>query len=72
MQAPDPNPNFAFQSRCRVLEETLSKQRESAARLQKKLHFAVKEEERRLARQSRAFQDVCNRACQQNSLGDQQ
>ncbi|XP_075873578.1 centrosomal protein of 70 kDa isoform X2 [Nelusetta ayraudi] len=59
-------------SRCRVLEETLSKQRESAARLQKKLHFAVKEEERRLARQSRAFQDVCNRACQQNSLGDQQ
>ncbi|KAK9524321.1 hypothetical protein VZT92_018170 [Zoarces viviparus] len=58
--------------RCEVLEQKLSQQREEAAQLQRKLHFTVKEEERRSARQSRTFQHVCNKVSQQNSPADQQ
>ncbi|XP_031707560.1 centrosomal protein of 70 kDa isoform X1 [Anarrhichthys ocellatus] len=57
---------------CEVLEQKLSQQREEAAELQRKLHFTVKEEERRSARQSRTFQHVCNKVSQQNSPADQQ
>uniref|UniRef100_A0A8C2X4E1 Centrosomal protein of 70 kDa n=1 Tax=Cyclopterus lumpus TaxID=8103 RepID=A0A8C2X4E1_CYCLU len=44
-----------------ALEQKLTQQREEAARLQRKLYFTIKEEERRLARQSHAFQHICNR-----------
>ncbi|XP_068563153.1 centrosomal protein of 70 kDa-like [Cebidichthys violaceus] len=57
---------------CELLEQKLSQQREEAAQLQRKLHFTVKEEERRLAPQSRTFQHVCNKVSQQNSPADQQ
>nr|XP_046238665.1 centrosomal protein of 70 kDa [Scatophagus argus] len=60
------------QKMCQVLEQKLSKQREETAQLQRKLHFTVKEEERRLARQSQRFQDVCSKVCQQNCPADQQ
>lgn len=58
--------------RCQALEQKLSKQMEEAAQLQKKLYFSVKEEELRVSRQRRAFQDICNKVCQQNSPTDQQ
>ncbi|XP_038571591.1 centrosomal protein of 70 kDa-like [Micropterus salmoides] len=60
------------QKLCQVLEEKLSKQREEAAQLQRKLYFTVKEEERRLAQQSQTFQRICNKVSQQNSAADQQ
>lgn len=60
------------QKRCELLEQKLSKLEEEAAQLQKKLHFTVKEEEQRLARQSQAFQNICNKVCQQNSAADRQ
>ncbi|XP_063733468.1 centrosomal protein of 70 kDa isoform X2 [Eleginops maclovinus] len=60
------------QTRCQVLEQKLSKQREEAAELQRKLYFTIKEEERRLARQSQTFQHICNKVSQQNSPADQQ
>ncbi|XP_037640854.1 centrosomal protein of 70 kDa isoform X2 [Sebastes umbrosus] len=55
-----------------VLEQKLSKQTEEAAQLERKLYFTIKEEERRLARQSRTFQHICNKVSQQNSPADQQ
>ncbi|KAK1876525.1 Centrosomal protein of 70 kDa [Dissostichus eleginoides] len=55
-----------------VLEQKLSKQREEATDLQRKLYFTVKEEERRSARQSQTFQHICNKVSQQNSPADQQ
>ncbi|XP_034408452.1 centrosomal protein of 70 kDa isoform X2 [Cyclopterus lumpus] len=55
-----------------ALEQKLTQQREEAARLQRKLYFTIKEEERRLARQSHAFQHICNRVSRQNSAADQQ
>ncbi|KAJ4924349.1 hypothetical protein JOQ06_000589 [Pogonophryne albipinna] len=57
---------------CQVLEQKLSKQREEATDLQRKLYFTVKEEERRSARQSQTFQHICNKVSQQNSPADQQ
>ncbi|XP_074508678.1 centrosomal protein of 70 kDa isoform X1 [Sebastes fasciatus] len=60
------------QNRCQVLEQKLSKQTEEAAQLERKLYFTIKEEERRLARQSRTFQHICNKVSQQNSPADQQ
>uniref|UniRef100_UPI003AAD46F8 centrosomal protein of 70 kDa isoform X1 n=1 Tax=Centroberyx gerrardi TaxID=166262 RepID=UPI003AAD46F8 len=60
------------QKRCQALEQKLSKQREAVAQLQRKLYFTVKEEERRLARQSQAFQQIYQTADQQNSSADQQ
>ncbi|XP_068612315.1 ankyrin repeat domain-containing protein SOWAHC-like [Brachionichthys hirsutus] len=49
------------QKRCKGLEQKLSKREDEAAQLEKKLHFAVKEEERRLARRSEAFRRVCDK-----------
>ncbi|KAM3585322.1 uncharacterized protein V6R79_014231 [Siganus canaliculatus] len=63
--------NQEAQKRCQVLEQKLSKQKEEAAQLQKKLHFAVKEEERQRARQSQTFQRVCHRVAQQDSVDQQ-
>lgn len=60
------------QRQCQVLEQKLSKQREETAQLQRKLYFAIKEEERRLARQSQTFQDICKKVSQENSAADQQ
>ncbi|XP_010743904.2 centrosomal protein of 70 kDa isoform X1 [Larimichthys crocea] len=57
---------------CQVLEQKLSKQREEAAQLQRKLYFTIKEEERRLARQSQTFQHVCSKVSQQDSPTQQQ
>ncbi|XP_037552687.1 centrosomal protein of 70 kDa [Nematolebias whitei] len=60
------------QKRCRLLEQQLSKQKEEAAQLQRKLYFTVKEEEQRLARQSQTFQRICKKAYKQSSAADQQ
>ncbi|KAG7999412.1 Centrosomal protein of 70 kDa [Nibea albiflora] len=57
---------------CQVLEQKLSKQREEAAQLQRKLYFTIKEEERRLARQSQTFQHICSKVSQQDSPTQQQ
>ncbi|XP_039870728.1 centrosomal protein of 70 kDa isoform X3 [Simochromis diagramma] len=50
--------------RCEILEQKLSKQKEEATQLQRKLHFITKKEEQRLALQ--------HQASQQRSPADQQ
>ncbi|XP_070786905.1 centrosomal protein of 70 kDa [Enoplosus armatus] len=60
------------QKRCQVLEQKLSKQREEAALLERKLHFTIKEEERRLVRQSQTFQHICSKVSQQDCPAEQQ
>ncbi|XP_028254343.1 centrosomal protein of 70 kDa isoform X2 [Parambassis ranga] len=60
------------QKQCQVLEQTISKQKEETAQLQRKLYFSIKEEEQRLARQSQTFQNVCKKVIQQSSAADQQ
>ncbi|KAM9333963.1 centrosomal protein of 70 kDa isoform 2-T2 [Symphorus nematophorus] len=60
------------QRRCEALEQKLSRQKEEAAQLQRKLYFTIKEEERRLARQSQTFQHICNKVSQNSSPTDQQ
>lgn len=60
------------QKRCQALEQKLSTQREEMAELQKKLYFSVKEEELRVSRQRRTFQNICNKVGLQNSPADQQ
>ncbi|XP_049425892.1 centrosomal protein of 70 kDa isoform X2 [Epinephelus fuscoguttatus] len=60
------------QKRSQVLEQKLSKQKDEAAQLQRKLYFTLKEEELRLARQSDTFQHICDRVSQQSSPADQQ
>ncbi|XP_006810068.2 centrosomal protein of 70 kDa-like [Neolamprologus brichardi] len=42
--------------RCEILEQKLSKQKEEATQLQRKLHFITKKEEQRLALQRQASQ----------------
>ncbi|KAM6893532.1 centrosomal protein of 70 kDa [Xenentodon cancila] len=58
--------------RCELLEQKLSTLEGEAAELQKKLYFTVKEEEQRLARQTRSFQSICRTVSQQSSAADQQ
>ncbi|XP_022066973.1 centrosomal protein of 70 kDa isoform X1 [Acanthochromis polyacanthus] len=60
------------QKRCHVLEQKLSKQKEEAAQLQRKLYFAIKEEERRSARRNQTFQNICKKVSVQSSAADQQ
>ncbi|XP_054483345.1 centrosomal protein of 70 kDa isoform X2 [Anoplopoma fimbria] len=60
------------QKQCQVLEQKLSKQREEAAQLQRKLYFTIKEEERRSAGQSRTFHHICDNVSQQDSPAEQQ
>lgn len=57
-------PSACFQRRCEILEQKLSKQKEEATQLQRKLHFITKKEEQRLALQ--------RQASQQRSPADQQ
>lgn len=57
-------PSAYFQRRCEILEQKLSKQKEGATQLQRKLHFITKKEEQRLALQ--------RQASQQRSPADQQ
>uniref|UniRef100_A0A3B4Y1S2 Centrosomal protein of 70 kDa n=1 Tax=Seriola lalandi dorsalis TaxID=1841481 RepID=A0A3B4Y1S2_SERLL len=49
-----------------VLEHKLSREREKATRLQRKLYFTIKEEERQ------TFQHICGRVGRHNSAADQQ
>ncbi|KAM7365225.1 hypothetical protein PAMP_016170 [Pampus punctatissimus] len=60
------------QRQCHVLKQKLSKQKEEATQLQRKLYFTIKEEEKRLAQQSQTFQHICKKVSQQNSAADQQ
>ncbi|XP_029924274.1 centrosomal protein of 70 kDa [Myripristis murdjan] len=60
------------QKRCQALEQKLSEQSEAVSQLQRKLYFTVKEEERRLARQSRAILQISKKTSQQNTPTDQQ
>ncbi|XP_023282692.1 LOW QUALITY PROTEIN: centrosomal protein of 70 kDa-like [Seriola lalandi dorsalis] len=54
------------QKRREVLEHKLSREREKATRLQRKLYFTIKEEERQ------TFQHICGRVGRHNSAADQQ
>ncbi|XP_056157453.1 centrosomal protein of 70 kDa [Lampris incognitus] len=60
------------QKQCQALEQKLSKERKAMAQVQKKLHFAVKEKERRMAQQTRMFQQIYKRTARQHSPVDQQ
>ncbi|XP_075993176.1 centrosomal protein of 70 kDa isoform X2 [Genypterus blacodes] len=51
--------NQDVQKLCLALEQRLCEQRAEASHLQRKLYFTVKEEEKRLARQDRAIQNLC-------------
>ncbi|XP_072288780.1 centrosomal protein of 70 kDa [Eucyclogobius newberryi] len=54
------------------LEQALLKQKEEISELQKKLHFAVRAEEQRVAQQSQTFELFCRRIVRQSSPQDQQ
>ncbi|XP_069052611.1 centrosomal protein of 70 kDa isoform X2 [Lepisosteus oculatus] len=60
------------QNNYQVLEQKLGEEREVISQLQKKLYFTVKEEERRVTRQSSAFQQICRRTAKPHSQLDQQ
>ncbi|XP_030627929.1 centrosomal protein of 70 kDa [Chanos chanos] len=60
------------EKRCQALEQKLSQEKETVSQLQKKLYFAVKEEERRVARQNQAFQLIHKRSTRPQSPVDQQ
>ncbi|KAL1021828.1 hypothetical protein UPYG_G00018570 [Umbra pygmaea] len=60
------------QKRCQALEQKLSEERDVVSQLQRKLHFTVTEEERRVARQNQVFQRIQKRCARPNSPGDQQ
>ncbi|KAJ8255898.1 hypothetical protein COCON_G00197620 [Conger conger] len=55
-----------------ALEQKLTMEKEVIAQLQRKLYFAVKEEERRVARQNQVFQQIRKRSARANSPTDQQ
>ncbi|KAJ8350475.1 hypothetical protein SKAU_G00256050 [Synaphobranchus kaupii] len=55
-----------------ALELKLNEEKEVIAQLQRKLYFAVKEEERRVARQNQVFQQIRKRSARANSPADQQ
>ncbi|XP_036396639.1 centrosomal protein of 70 kDa [Megalops cyprinoides] len=59
------------QERHQALEQKLAKEREVIAQLQQKLYFAVKEEERRVARQNQVFQQIQKRSIRPHSPLDQ-
>ncbi|XP_066513917.1 centrosomal protein of 70 kDa-like isoform X1 [Hoplias malabaricus] len=56
---------------CQALQQQLSEQKQLVSDLQKKLSYAVKEEERRVARQNQAFQQIQNRIVHTHSPSDQ-
>ncbi|XP_051549802.1 centrosomal protein of 70 kDa isoform X4 [Myxocyprinus asiaticus] len=57
---------------CQSLEQKLSQEKEQVSQLQKKLQYAVREEERRIARQNQSFQQILGRSARHNSTTDQQ
>ncbi|KAG7467510.1 hypothetical protein MATL_G00154530 [Megalops atlanticus] len=59
------------QKRHQALEQKLAEEREVTAQLQRKLYFAVKEEERRVARQNQVFQQIQKRSIRPHSPLDQ-
>ncbi|XP_072527787.1 centrosomal protein of 70 kDa [Salminus brasiliensis] len=59
------------EKRCQALQQQLSEQKELASDLQKKLYYAVKEEERRVARQNQAFQQILKRSNRTHTPSDQ-
>lgn len=61
-----------MQKRHQALEQKLSEEKTVASELQRKLYFAVKEEERRIARQNQVFQQIHNRSAPPLSPVDQQ
>lgn len=58
--------------RCHSLERKLSQEKEEISQLQKKLQYAVREEERRVARQNQAFQQIHSRSARPDCTVDQQ
>ncbi|XP_065100666.1 centrosomal protein of 70 kDa isoform X1 [Paramisgurnus dabryanus] len=60
------------ESRCHSLERKLSQEKDEISQLQKKLQYAVREEERRVARQNQAFQQIHSRSARPNCTVDQQ
>ncbi|XP_017314533.1 centrosomal protein of 70 kDa isoform X1 [Ictalurus punctatus] len=57
--------------RCQALQLQLSEQVSQVCQLQKKLHLAVKEEEKRASRQNQAFQQFFSRSARLHSPSDQ-
>ncbi|KAM9493351.1 centrosomal protein of 70 kDa isoform 2-T2 [Clarias gariepinus] len=57
--------------RCQAVQQQLSDQVSQVCELQKKLHLAVKEEEKRSARQNQAFQQFLSRSARLHSPSDQ-
>ncbi|KAK0152631.1 Centrosomal protein [Merluccius polli] len=60
------------QSRCQEAELQLTNERAAHEELQRKLCFAVREEERRVARQTLAFQRLHERSAHRDAAADQQ
>nr|XP_055074192.1 centrosomal protein of 70 kDa-like [Misgurnus anguillicaudatus] len=58
--------------RCHSLERKLSQEKDEMSQLQKKLQYAVREEERRVARQNQAFQQIHSRSARPDCTVDQQ
>ncbi|KAL6462024.1 hypothetical protein MHYP_G00301690 [Metynnis hypsauchen] len=59
------------EKRCQALLQQLNEQKELVSDLQRKLSYAVKEEERRVSRQNQAFQQIQNRSARAHSPSDQ-
>ncbi|KAG9261118.1 centrosomal protein of 70 kDa isoform X1 [Astyanax mexicanus] len=59
------------EKRCQTLQQQLSEQKELVSDLQEKLYYAVKEEERRVARQNQAFQQILKRSNRTHNPSDQ-
>ncbi|XP_053085443.1 centrosomal protein of 70 kDa isoform X2 [Pangasianodon hypophthalmus] len=57
--------------RCQTLQQQLGEQVSQVCELQKKLHLAAKEEERRASRQKQAFQQLLSRSARLHSPSDQ-
>ncbi|MCJ8747598.1 hypothetical protein PDJAM_G00155420 [Pangasius djambal] len=57
--------------RCQALQQQLGEQVSQVCELQKKLHLAVKEEEKRASRQKQAFQQFLSRSARLHSPSDQ-
>ncbi|XP_026883510.2 centrosomal protein of 70 kDa isoform X2 [Electrophorus electricus] len=59
------------EKRCQSLQQQLSEQKEQLSQVQKKLHHAVTQEEKRISRQTRAFQRLQGRPPGPHSPSDQ-
>ncbi|KAI4891618.1 hypothetical protein NFI96_006369 [Prochilodus magdalenae] len=59
------------EKRCQALQQQLGEQKELVSDLQRKLYYTVKEEERRVARQNQAFQQIQNRSARSHSPVDE-